>query len=80
MMKKVLTGILAAAMAVSILAGFGNDGGSKTAKVIDIALTDEQYAFGVDKTQPELMESVNAFIKEINENRSEERRVGKECL
>ena len=68
MMKKVLTGILAAAMAVSILAGCGNDGGSKTAKVIDIALTDEQYAFGVDKTQPELMESVNAFIKEINEN------------
>ena len=33
MMKKVLTGILAAAMAVSILAGCGNDGGSKTAKV-----------------------------------------------
>ena len=68
MMKKVLTGILAAAMAVSMLAGCGNGSGSKTAKVIDIALTDEQYAFGVDKTQPELLASVNAFIKEINEN------------
>lgn len=37
-------------------------------KVIDIELSDEEYAFGVDKKQPELMEQVNAFIKEIKEN------------
>lgn len=37
-------------------------------KVIDIELTEEYYAFGVDKAQPELLEKVNAFIKEIKEN------------
>lgn len=40
-------------------------GSKKTAKVIDIELTQEEYAFGVDKTQPELLEEVNAFIAEI---------------
>ena len=37
----------------------------KTAKVIDIDLTNEEYAFGVDKTQPELLEKTNAFIEKI---------------
>ena len=37
-------------------------------KVIDIALSDEEYAFGVDKKQPELKEKANAFIKELKEN------------
>lgn len=36
-----------------------------TAKVIEIELTNEEYAFGVDKTQPELLDSVNKFISEI---------------
>ncbi len=36
-----------------------------TAKVIDIELTQEDYAFGVDKTQPELSEKVDAFIDKI---------------
>jgi len=36
-----------------------------TAKVIDIELTQELYAFGVDKDQPELLEQVNAFIAQI---------------
>ena len=31
-------------------------------------LTEEQYAYGVDKNQPELLEEVNAFIAEIKEN------------
>ncbi len=35
------------------------------AKVIDIDLTDEEYAFGVDKDQPELLEQVNDFIDQI---------------
>lgn len=30
-------------------------------KVIEYDLTDEQYAFGVDKDQPELLEQVNAL-------------------
>lgn len=34
-------------------------------KIIDIALTTEEYAYGVDKNQPELLESVNAILAEI---------------
>ena len=37
-------------------------------KVIDVNLTEEKYAFGVDKKQPELLKSANDFIKEIKEN------------
>ncbi len=37
-------------------------------KVIDIDLTTEEYAFGVDKDQPELYEKVNTFIKRIKED------------
>lgn len=64
-MKKFLAAVMAVVMAAA-LAGCGGE--KKTAKVIEIWLTNEEYAFGVDKTQPELLESVNAFIKEINEN------------
>ena len=31
-------------------------------------LTNEEYAFGVDKSQPELLEQVNAFIAKIQED------------
>ena len=31
-------------------------------------LTNEEYAFGIDKTQPELLEQVNAFIAKIQED------------
>lgn len=37
----------------------------KQAKVIEINLTDEEYAFGIDKDQPELLEKANTFIKQI---------------
>ena len=65
-MKKLLAMVLTTVMAATMLVGCG--GGAKTAKVIEIELTQEEYAFGVDKTQPELLESVNAFIAEIKEN------------
>ena len=39
-----------------------------TAKVIDIDLTNEEYAFGVDKEQPELLDEVNDFIASIKED------------
>jgi len=38
------------------------------ATVLGIDLTDELYAFGVDKDQPELLEQVNTFIKQIKED------------
>lgn len=66
-MKKILSLVLAALMLVSILTACGDAKSSKV-KVIDINLTEEEYAFGVDKTQPELLEQVNAFIKKIQDN------------
>jgi len=38
---------------------------AKKVKVIDIPLTQEEYAFGVDKNQPELLEEVNKFNAQI---------------
>ncbi len=69
--KKILAITLSAVMAMTALTACGSKGGDgsssgkKTAKVIEINLTDEDYAFGVDKTQPELLTEVNAFIAEI---------------
>lgn len=75
-MKKILALGMAMLMAMSLLAGCSSntdgtaDGGdSKEAvKVIDIDLTNELYAFGVDKDQPELLEQVNAFVAKIKED------------
>ena len=55
-------------IAVSVAACGKKDSKSKekkTAKVIDVNLTDEEYAFGVDKNQPELLEKTNEFINQI---------------
>ena len=43
-MKKFLSVFLTAALAVSMLAGCGSKNETVTAKVIDIDLTDEEYA------------------------------------
>ena len=81
-MKKILAGCLILALSLTALAGCGGketadtnteaarNGGEKApaVKVLEIDLTQEEYAFGIDKDQPELQESVNAFIKEIKEN------------
>ena len=73
-MKKLTSVLLVAACALSLVACGGSGdkkdsskGGSssKTAKVIDIDLTNEEYAFGVDKNQPELLEKTNVFIEKI---------------
>lgn len=73
-MKKLLSVALTVVCAFSLVAC----GGSKecdekadekvTAKVIEFDLTSEEYAFGVDKDQPELLEKVNAFIGQIKED------------
>ena len=62
-MKKVLSLIIAVAMLAVCLASCG--GKSVGVKVIDIDLTAEEYAYGVDKAQPELLKKVNAFIDKI---------------
>lgn len=70
MKKKLMALILVTAMALSAVAcGSDKEGSvSATAKVVDIELTSEEYAYGVDKNQPELLDQVNAFIEEIKED------------
>ncbi|MGI6270609.1 MAG: transporter substrate-binding domain-containing protein [Candidatus Howiella sp.] len=78
-MKRVLAILLTLCLGAAVMAGCGSNGddtasgsssGTKAAavKVIDINLTDEEYAFGVDKAQPELLEKVNSFITQIMDN------------
>ncbi|MEE1321761.1 MAG: transporter substrate-binding domain-containing protein [Acutalibacteraceae bacterium] len=69
-MKKFLAIALAAVMLFALAACGGNNAtegnaDAKVVKVIDINLTEEEYAFGVDKAQPELLADVNAFIEKI---------------
>ena len=73
-MKK-LTKIIALVLAlVCICTAFAACGGNKdnkdkektpAVKVINYDLTSEQYAFGVDKNQPELLTKVNEILKEM---------------
>ena len=65
-MKKFMALALALVMVLGTLTACG--GGAKQAKVITVNLTEEEYAFGVDKNQPELLEATNAFIKKIKED------------
>ena len=78
-LKKLLAISMSAVLAMTALTACGSKDDSseaasestsskKTAKVIEIDLTDEQYAFGVDKEQPELLTQVNDFIKSMNED------------
>lgn len=65
---KILSILMVIAMlAVTLCSCDGSSEGSATeaVKVIDIELTQEEYAFGVDKSQPELLTEVNAFISQI---------------
>lgn len=66
-MKKIVTLLMALILTLGTLTACG-DSTSRTVKVIDIELTQEQYAFGVDKNQPELLEKANAFIAQIKED------------
>lgn len=79
-MKKLVSAVLVASCALSLTACGGSSSssdestasesgsGSKTAKVIDIDLTNEEYAFGVDKDQTELLDQTNDFIAKIKED------------
>lgn len=79
-MKKLLaTGLVVIMTAVAVCGcGGSNTEQSSTSgsaveskeavKVIEVNLTEEEYAFGVDKDQADLLQSANEFIKEIKEN------------
>lgn len=62
-MKKLLSLTLCLILTMLALTACGKE--PVTAKVIELELTSEEYAFGVDKQQPELLETVNKFIAEI---------------
>ncbi len=64
-MKKLIKFMALALAVVMMVSCFAACGGSNGVKVIDIQLTNEEYAFGVDKDQPELLKQVNDFIAEI---------------
>lgn len=71
-MKKVMSKIMAVCMlgVMSFMAAGCNagTGGSSVVKVIDISLTDEQYAFGVDKNNAELLAKANEYIASVKED------------
>jgi len=70
-MKKILSVILMAAMLLTSVLAFTACGGSSSKavlKVIDIPLTNEEYAYAVAKGDAELLASVNAFLAEIKGN------------
>jgi len=65
-MKKTAVLLIAALLLTSLVGcSSGSSKEKVTAKVIDIELTQELYAFGVDKDQPELLAQVNTFIANI---------------
>ena len=65
-MKKLVSLLLVLVSVFSLAACGSSD--AVTAQVLEYDLTSEQYAFGVDKTQPELLEDVNAFVQKIKED------------
>lgn len=75
-MRKLMAMGLSVVLAASLLVGCGGSNSGKNektskargVKVIDVDLTKEEYAFGIDKDQPELMKSVNEYINEIKED------------
>lgn len=79
--KKILCVVLAIVCVAAAFAGCssksssdGKDTSKNTStstakvKVIDIELSNEEYAFGVDKNQPELKEKCNELLKEMKSN------------
>jgi polar amino acid transport system substrate-binding protein len=69
-MKKIIALIITITMLLScatFLTGCGAKE-SKGVKVIDVKLTEEEYAFGVRKDDPELLSKLNEFIAKIKED------------
>lgn len=78
-MKKLMAVCLSAVMVAGLAVGCGgkdadskdagsSDSAKTTAKIVEVDLTEEEYAFGVDKNQPELLDEVNVFIAKIKED------------
>ena len=64
-MKKTISILLLTLLLLCLLAGCGQKDGAGQVKLIEIPLTQEKYAFGVDRNQPELLAQANDFISQI---------------
>ncbi len=70
-MKKLLSVILTVCMLLTsavLLASCGSGASGNALKVVDINLTEEQYAYAVKKGDAELLAKVNEFLAEIKKN------------
>ncbi len=68
-MKKAFAKALVVLMALVLVCGnFVGCGASTKVKVIDIPLSEEEYAFAVNKADTEFLGKVNDFLKKIKEN------------
>lgn len=71
-MKKLIsrmTAVCMAAVTAFMVTGCGaGSAGNDVVKTINISLTDEEYAFGVDKNNAELLEKTNAYIASVKED------------
>ncbi len=67
-MKKILSLTLVAIMMFSSIVMLASCGGSQGVKLVDIKLTDEEYAYVCKKGNTELVESFNSFLAEIKDN------------
>ncbi|MCC8016684.1 MAG: transporter substrate-binding domain-containing protein [Clostridiales bacterium] len=73
-LSKITAVVLSAVLITMLFAACSNNAENTNAtvtqkvKVIDINLSDEEYAFGVDKNQPDLMTAANELIAEIKSN------------
>jgi polar amino acid transport system substrate-binding protein len=66
-MKKLIALLMVAVLALCLCACSSSDT-NKDVKVIDITLTEEEYAFGVKKGDAELLSKVNAYIAQIKQD------------
>ncbi len=66
-MKKFIMVVLALLICIASL-GLTACGGEGALKIIDIKLTDEQYAYAVNKGNAELLDSANAYLKSIKDD------------
>lgn len=67
-MKKIKSLLAIALASIMLLAMAACSSSSVTAKVIDIQLTSEEYAFAVNPNDTELLSKVNDFLKEVKSN------------
>ena len=64
-MKKIISLLLAVVMLTTLCCACGEKASTEKVKVIDIPLSEESYAFCVNKEDAELLTKVNEYLKQI---------------